>query len=59
MTFLRLPLTIAAVAVACLSFLESAQAQDAVCEPAKLTQKYPSLANRTLKIGADPQTQPY
>ena len=31
----------------------------AVCEPTRLEQKYPGLANRTLKIGADPQTQPY
>ena len=29
------------------------------CEPAKLAQKYPSLAGRTIKVGADPQTPPY
>jgi polar amino acid transport system substrate-binding protein len=31
----------------------------AVCEPTKLAQKYPALAGRVLKIGADPQTPPY
>ena len=30
-----------------------------VCEPAKLAEKYPGLANRTIRIGADPQTPPY
>lgn len=29
------------------------------CEPAKLAEKYPSLAGKTVKIGADPQTPPY
>ena len=31
----------------------------AACEPGRLAEKYPSLAGRTLKIGADPQTPPY
>ena len=31
----------------------------AVCEPEKLSEKYPSLVGKTLKIGADPQTPPY
>ena len=31
----------------------------AECEPDKLAAKYPSLAGKTLKIGADPQTPPY
>lgn len=59
MKFFRLPLTIAAIAAVSISFLEPARAEGAVCEPAKLAQKYPGLASRTLKIGADPQTQPY
>ncbi len=29
------------------------------CEPAKLADKYPSLAGKTVKVGADPQTPPY
>ncbi|MFC7052034.1 ABC transporter substrate-binding protein [Hansschlegelia quercus] len=29
------------------------------CEPAKLSEKYPSLVGKTIKIGADPQTPPY
>lgn len=39
-------------------FASLAQAAPA-CEPAKLAQKYPSLAGRTIKVGADPQTPPY
>lgn len=30
-----------------------------VCEPAKLAEKYPSLKDKVLKIGVDPQTAPY
>lgn len=59
MKLLRLPLSIAAFAAASIALTQPASAQGAVCEPAKLAQKYPGLANRTLKIGADPQTQPY
>jgi polar amino acid transport system substrate-binding protein len=29
------------------------------CEPEKLGEKYPSLAGKTIKIGADPETPPY
>ncbi len=29
------------------------------CEPGKLAEKYPSLAGKTVKVGADPQTPPY
>ena len=29
------------------------------CEPAKLATKYPSLVDKTIKIGVDPQTPPY
>jgi polar amino acid transport system substrate-binding protein len=36
-----------------------ANAASAQCEPAKIAQKYPSLAGRTIKIGVDPQTPPY
>lgn len=37
----------------------SARADDPVCEPEKAAEKYPSLAGKTLRIGADPQTQPF
>jgi polar amino acid transport system substrate-binding protein len=52
-------LSIAAFTATCILLAQPARAQPAACEPAKLAQKYPGLANRTLKIGADPQTQPY
>jgi polar amino acid transport system substrate-binding protein len=39
-------------------FAAAAQAAPA-CEPAKLAEKYPSLAGKTIKVGADPQTPPY
>ncbi len=29
------------------------------CEPEKVAEKYPSIAGKTLRIGADPQTPPY
>jgi polar amino acid transport system substrate-binding protein len=29
------------------------------CEPEKVAEKYPGIAGRTIKIGADPQTPPY
>lgn len=34
-------------------------ADDMKCEPDKLAEKYPSLAGKTIKIGADPGTPPY
>lgn len=37
----------------------SAQAADPKCEPDKVAEKYPSIAGKTIKIGADPQTPPY
>lgn len=37
----------------------SARAADPVCEPEKVAEKYPSLAGKKLRIGADPQTQPF
>src|SRR4051812_22235367 len=36
-----------------------AMAVDAACEPAKVATKYPGLAGKTIKIGADSQTPPY
>ncbi|MFO1149462.1 MAG: ABC transporter substrate-binding protein [Alsobacter sp.] len=42
-----------------LGFTAHAAAQAPACEPAKLATKYPSLAGKTIKIGADPQTPPY
>lgn len=47
-----------AIALAGLSST-AAWAADAACEPAKAAQKYPTLAGKTLRIGADPQTPPY
>ncbi len=35
------------------------EARAAACEPDRLAEKYPSLAGKTLRIGADPQTPPY
>ncbi len=29
------------------------------CEPGKVAQKYPSIAGKTIKVGADPSTPPY
>ena len=29
------------------------------CEPGKVAQKYPALAGKTIRIGADPETPPY
>ncbi len=31
----------------------------AECEPDKVAEKYPDIAGKTIRIGADPQTQPY
>jgi polar amino acid transport system substrate-binding protein len=42
-----------------LSGLASTVQAAPACEPAKLATKYPSLAGKTIKIGADPQTPPY
>jgi polar amino acid transport system substrate-binding protein len=35
------------------------RAADAKCEPDKLATKYPSLADKTIKIGTDGETSPY
>lgn len=48
----------AAVLVGVLS-AGSAFAQAPACEPDKVATKYPSLAGKTIKVGADPQTPPY
>lgn len=40
-------------------FATSSFAAGPTCEPGKVAQKYPSLAGKTIKIGADPQTPPY
>ena len=45
--------------MAVLAAATGAQAAGAACEPAKLAATYPGLARKTIKIGADPQTQPY
>ncbi len=58
MAFLRNAAAAAVALAGCLALTAPARAQEA-CEPAKLAAKYPSLAGRTLKIGADPQTPPY
>lgn len=36
-----------------------ATAQEPVCEPAKLAEKYPDLVGKKIRIGADPQTRPF
>ncbi|MEO1469829.1 MAG: transporter substrate-binding domain-containing protein [Pseudomonadota bacterium] len=50
---------LAAAMAACIAAMASGDAEAATCEPAKLAEKYPSLADRTLRVGADPQTPPY
>lgn len=53
-------LKLAAAALSVSLFLaQPAAAQTSACEPDKAAEKYPSLAGKTLKIGADPQTPPY
>jgi len=44
---------------AILSLAPHASAAGTACEPTKLAEKYPGLAGKTIKMGADPQTQPY
>lgn len=45
--------------VAALGTSSSAYAAEPKCEPDKVAQKYPSIAGKTMKIGADPSTPPY
>jgi polar amino acid transport system substrate-binding protein len=51
-------LVMATLFVGLIGFASVAQAAPA-CEPAKAAEKYPSLAGKTVKVGADPQTPPY
>ena len=48
-----------AMAAGLIGLASPAHAAGLACEPAKLAEKYPSLAGKTIKIGADPQTSPY
>ncbi len=41
------------------TMIGTAQAADPMCEPDKVAEKYPGIAGKTIKIGADPQTPPY
>lgn len=41
------------------SVVQAAETDSDVCQPAKVGVKYPSLAGKTIKVGADPQTPPY
>ena len=50
--------TAAALIAGLAGYASMAQAAPA-CEPGKLAEKYPSLAGKTVKVGADPQTPPY
>src|ERR1700688_3693434 len=54
------------LAFACLTLISAslylappALAQTPACEPAKIAEKYPALAGKTLQMGADGQTPPY
>ena len=42
-----------------LLFGTAALAQAPVCEPARVAEKYPALAGKTIRVGVDPQTPPY
>ena len=39
--------------------VSTAFAEGPSCEPGKVAQKYPGIAGKTIKVGADPQTPPY
>ena len=41
------------------AMIGTAQAADPACEPDMVAEKYPGIAGKTIKIGADPQTPPY
>ena len=49
----------AAVAFVTMVVPGTAVAEGAKCEPAKLAEKYPSLANKTILVGADGESPPY
>src|SRR6516162_8182860 len=42
-----------------IAFAPLARADDPACEPQKLSSKYPSLVGKTIRIGADAETQPW
>ena len=46
-------------AFAAWTMVGTAEAADPMCEPDKVAEKYPGIAGKTIKIGADPQTPPY
>lgn len=43
----------------CLWTVSAAHAAEAGCQPSRAAERYPTLADKTLRIGADPQTPPY
>jgi polar amino acid transport system substrate-binding protein len=47
------------LAVAYLAAAGACMTQTPICEPDKVAAKYPSLAGKTIKIGADPTSPPY
>ena len=59
MNRLTLVAMVLGAALAAWTMVGAAQAADPMCEPDKVAEKYPSIAGKTLKIGADPQTPPY
>jgi polar amino acid transport system substrate-binding protein len=48
-------------AAACINLMAfaCAGAAEPLCEPTKVSAKYPGLAGKTIRVGADPQTPPY
>src|SRR5271166_6388624 len=52
-------LAVLILAVGCLGATLPSVAQTPACEPDKVATKYPSLAGKTIKIGADPTSPPY
>ena len=52
-------LAVLILAVGCLGATLPSVAQTPACEPDKVAAKYPSLAGKTIKIGADPTSPPY
>ena len=59
MVSIRLVLGFTIATAVSLPLTNSAFAQTAGCEPKAMATKYPGLKERTIKIGADPQTPPY
>lgn len=46
-------------AFVCANLLFASFSHAQTCEPGKVATKYPKLAGKTIKVGADPQTPPY